>query len=42
MDAFDALWRARADLVMASSQLGAASVSLERALGRGTSTEGTP
>jgi outer membrane protein, heavy metal efflux system len=42
MDAFDVLWRARADLVMASSQRGAASVSLERALGRSTSTEGTP
>jgi outer membrane protein TolC len=42
MDTFDALWRARADHVMASSQLGEASVALERALGRGTSTEGTP
>jgi outer membrane protein, heavy metal efflux system len=42
MDAFDALWRSRGDLVMASSQLGEASVSLERALGRTASTEGTP
>jgi cobalt-zinc-cadmium efflux system outer membrane protein len=42
MDAFDALWRARADLVMASSLWGTASVSLERALGRGTPTEATP
>jgi outer membrane protein, heavy metal efflux system len=42
MDAFEALWRSRGDLVMASSQLGEASVSLERALGRRTSTEGTP
>jgi outer membrane protein TolC len=42
MDAFDALWRARADLVMASSQWGEASVSLERALGRTTSMEGSP
>jgi outer membrane protein, heavy metal efflux system len=42
MDAFDALWRARGDLVMASSELGEAYVSLERALGHSASTEGTP
>jgi outer membrane protein TolC len=42
MDAFDALWRARADFVMASSQWGEASVSLERALGRNALTDGTP
>lgn len=41
VDAFGALWRARGDLVMANSQLGDASVSLERALGRSASTAGT-
>ena len=42
MDSFGALWLSRGDLVMANSQLGEASVSLERALGRRASTDGTP
>jgi outer membrane protein, heavy metal efflux system len=41
-DASSALWRARGDLVMAHAQLGDASVSLERALGRIASTATTP
>lgn len=39
IDASGAVWRARGDLVMASSQLGEASVAFERALGRKASTE---
>ena len=42
MDAFDALWRVRGDLVMASSRSGEAAVMRERALGRQASSEGTP
>jgi cobalt-zinc-cadmium efflux system outer membrane protein len=42
MDAFGAVWRARGELVMADAQLGAATVALERALGRGASPRGTP
>ncbi len=42
IDASGAVWRARGDLVMASSQLGEASVALERALGRKSSTEEAP
>ena len=42
IDASGAVWRARGDLVMASSLLGQASVSLERALGRISSMERVP
>lgn len=42
IDAFGAVWRARGDLVMASSLVGQASVALERALGRKSSTEEAP
>ena len=42
IDASGAVWRARGDLVMASSLLGQASVALERALGRKSLTEVAP
>jgi len=42
MDAFGALWLARGDLVMANAQLGEASVSLERALGRSSARDEAP
>lgn len=42
IDASGAVWRARGELVMASSQLGEASVALERSLGRKSSTEEAP